>query len=163
MEVVRIGFNLSVMSEEHAKEICTWEYDGEYSVYNLSDWETVVRNNWDLAVKEKRESNFLSVTKDEELVAYGVITNVADTVILGIGLKPSLCGKGLGEEIMMLLIEEGKVRFPGAPIGLEVRTFNKRAIKCYENIGFKIKKRYRRDTPTLKNAEFYYMEYLKTQ
>ena len=163
MEVVRIRLNLSVMSEEHAKEICIWEYDGEYSVYNLSDWETVVRNNWDLAVKEKRESNFLSVSKDQELVAYGVITNVADTVILGIGLKPKLCGKGLGKDIMKLLIEESKLRFPYTPIALEVRTFNKRAIKCYESIGFEIRKRYRRDTPTLKNAEFYYMDYLKTK
>jgi ribosomal protein S18 acetylase RimI-like enzyme len=59
------------------------------------------------------------------------------------------------------LIEEGKVRFPETAIGLEVRTFNKRAIKCYEKIGFIIKKRSRRDTPTLKNAEFYYMEYTK--
>ena len=160
--MVRIKYDLSVMSEEYAREICSWEYDGEYSVYNLSDWETVVRNNWDLAVKEKRESNFLSVTKDQELVAYGVITNVADTVILGIGLKPSLCGKGLGKEIMMLLIEEGKVRFPETPIGLEVRTFNKRAIRCYESIGFKIRKRYRRDTPTVKKAEFYYMEYMES-
>lgn len=160
--MVRIKYDLSVMSEEYAREICSWEYDGEYSVYNLSDWETVVRNNWDLAVKEKRESNFLSVTKDQELVAYGVITNVAGTVILGIGLKPSLCGKGLGKEIMMLLIEEGNVRFPEKPIGLEVRTFNKRAIRCYESIGFKIRKRYRRDTPTVKKAEFYYMEYMES-
>ena len=64
---------------------------------------------------------------------------------------------------MKLLIEESKLRFPYTPIALEVRTFNKRAIKCYESIGFEIRKRYRRDTPTIKNAEFYYMEYLKTK
>lgn len=150
------------MSEEHAREICTWKYDGEYSVYNLSDWETVVNKGWDLAVKEKRESNFLSVAQDNELVAYGVITKAKDTVILGIGLKPSLCGKGMGQVIMKLLIQESRKRFPDCPIGLEVRTFNKRAIKCYENIGFQIKKRYRRDTPTVKSAEFYYMEYMES-
>ena len=41
---------------------------------------------------------------------------------------------------------------------LEVRIFNKRAIRCYESIGFKIKNNYIRDTFT-GDVEFYYMEY----
>ncbi|WP_422485439.1 GNAT family N-acetyltransferase [Gudongella sp. DL1XJH-153] len=147
------------MNEENAKEICTWEYEGEYAVYNLSDWDRVVENNWELAVKEEREASFLSVTQDNQLVAYGVITIKNGIVLLGIGLKPSLCGKGLGADIMKLLIEESENRFPGRSIALEVRSFNRRAIRCYENIGFEIKDKYLRDTLTTKNAEFYYMEY----
>ncbi len=153
-------YDLSIMNEEQAKEICTWKYNDEYSVYNLSDWDTIVENRWELAVKEEREANFLSVTQDSHLVAYGVITFKNDTVLLGIGLKPSMCGKGLGKDIMNLLIEESKNRFPVRPIALEVRSFNKRAIKCYENIGFEIKDKYCRETLTIKNAEFYYMEYI---
>ena len=160
--MVLIKLELTVMLEEHAKEVCNWKYEDEYSVYNLSDWETVVQNNWELAIKEEREANFLSVTQKDQLVAYGVITMKNDSVLIGIGLKPSLCGKGLGKEIMRLLIEEGKARFPDAPMALEVRTFNRRAIKCYESIGFEIMDKYRRDTSTVKDAEFYYMEYIET-
>ncbi len=36
--------------------------------------------------------------------------------------------------------------------------FNTRAIRCYENIGFEIKRKYSKDTLT-GNAEFYLMEY----
>ena len=36
--------------------------------------------------------------------------------------------------------------------------FNRRAVRCYENIGFEIKKKYCKDTLT-GNAEFYLMEY----
>ena len=58
---------------------------------------------------------------------------------------------------MKLLIEECRNRFPDCLIALEVRCFNTRAIRCYENIGFEIKKKYCKDTLT-GNAEFYLME-----
>lgn len=154
------NYILSIMTEEHAKEICDWKYDDEYSVYNLSDWETVVQNNWELGIKEERETNFLSIAQNNQLVAYGVITMGNEAVLIGIGLKPSLCGKGLVKDIMKLLIDESKVRYPGISIALEVRNFNKRAIKCYENIGFVIKNQYFRDT-LIENAEFNYMEYVE--
>ena len=39
--------------ERCAKEICTWKYDKEYSVYNSSDWDVVVEKGWDLGIKER--------------------------------------------------------------------------------------------------------------
>ncbi len=41
---------------------------------------------------------------------------------------------------------------------LEVRTFNKRSIRCYESIGFEIKNNYIKDT-FAGDVKFYYMEY----
>jgi len=43
-------------------------------------------------------------------------------------------------------------------VTLEVRTFNKRAIKCYLDFGFEIKDKFIKDTFDGKD-EFYYMEY----
>jgi ribosomal-protein-alanine N-acetyltransferase len=50
------------LCEDYAKEICGWKYDEEYSIYNLSDWNVVVENDWDLAIKERRESDFKNVS-----------------------------------------------------------------------------------------------------
>lgn len=147
------NYILTTLNEEYAKEICCWKYDGEYSVYNFSDWNVVVENGWDLAIKEKRESDFVAILLDNQLIAYGRLTKDKDKAVIGIGLKPSLCGKGLGKSVMKLLIRECNNRFQDYLMTLAVRSFNKRAIRCYEGIGFKIKNTFTGD------AEFYYMEY----
>ena len=152
------NYILAILNEDYAKEICTWKYDEEYSVYNLSDWDVVVENGWDLAIKEKRESDFVAILSDDELIAYGRLTAIQDKAFIGIGLKPFLCSKGIGGNVMNLLIEECRNRFPDCLIALEVRIFNRRAVRCYENIGFEIKRKYSKDTLT-GNAEFYLMEY----
>lgn len=150
---------LKRLTEEYAKLICNWRYDREYSVYNFSDWETVVENKWGLSIQEKREGEFLGVLVKGELIGYGRIHKKEDKVYIGIGLKPILCGKGYGKDIMRLLIKESKFRFPKETISLEVRSFNKRAINCYKSIGFKIIEEYEKETFSGQDT-FYYMEYL---
>lgn len=151
-------YKLKTLSENDAKEICHWKYDGEYAVYNFSDWDIVVQNGWDLADKQKREADFLAVLHDRQLIAYGRVTKSEDKAFIGLGLAPSLCGKGIGKDVMRLLIAESNRKFPDCPVVLEVRSFNKRAIKCYENIGFEIKDKYIKNT-FAGDAEFYYMQY----
>lgn len=152
------NYVLMTLNEAYAKEICGWKYDGEYSVYNFSDWNVVVENGWDLAIQEKREYEFIAILLDNQLIAYGRLTKNQDKAFIGIGLKPILCGRGLGKNIMKLLIRECNRRFPDSLVALEVRSFNKRAIRCYESIGFKIVNNYSKNTFT-GDAEFYYMEY----
>jgi len=151
---------LTELSEDNAKEICSWRYEGEYSVYNFSDWDTVMKNKWDLAIEEKRKLEFLAIYLNNELISYGRIFLKEGKVFIGIGVKPSLCGKGHGKNIMNLLIEECKRRFPNNAIGLEVRSFNKRAINCYKKVGFVIKEKYIKKTFDNSKDEFYYMEYI---
>lgn len=149
---------LSPLSEPEAREICTWRYDGVYAVYNFSDWDKVVRNHWALADKEQREAEFLSVRLEEELIGYGRIFLHEGKAFIGIGLKPTWCGRGYGGPVMVELVKECRRRYPETPIALEVRSFNRRALKCYQKVGFKVKARYHKDTP-IGGDDFYYMEY----
>ncbi len=151
-------YTLTKLTEDYARKICSWRYDGDYSVYNFSDWDVVVRNGWGLSIKDIREKEFLAVLLNRELIAYIRITKREGKAFVGIGLKPSWCGKGHGKEVMNLLIEECKKRFPNTPIALEVRSFNKRAINCYKAVGFEIRDKY---VKKIMNGEdeFYYMEY----
>ncbi len=148
------------LSEEHAKEICSWRYEEEYSIYNFSDWDTVVKNGWGLSIEEKRKSEFIAILFKDELVAYGRIFLKEEKIFIGIGLKPHLCGKGYGGSIITLLIQECKRRYPNNKIVLEVRSFNKRAVNCYKNVGFEIKDKYMKKTFNNLEDEFYYMEYI---
>ena len=149
---------VSALSEAMAKEICTWRYDGAYAIYNFSGWEEVVKSGWGLSIKEEREREFIGIIKDNELSAYGRIHIQEGICIIGVGLRPTLCGQGYGKEIMKVIIAESQLRYPGIKIALEVRIFNQRAIKCYESIGFETKYRHIRSMDT-GEAEFYYMEY----
>jgi len=153
------NYILNILTEDQAKEICRWRYEEEYAIYNFSDWNVVVESKWNLSIKEKRESEFISVLIDNELVAYGRISTKENKVFIGIGLKPQYCGKGLGKDIMKLLVMEGKRRFPNYVIALEVRSFNIRAVNCYKSEGFEIKEKYMQKTFNGDIDEFYYMEY----
>lgn len=153
------NYVLKILSEDDAREVCTWRYKGDYSIYNFSDWKIVVKNGWDLAIKEKREKEFLSVTLDNKLIAYGRISEKENKVFLGIGIKPKFCGKGHGEVIMDLLIQESFRRHLVNSIVLEVRSFNRRALKCYKKVGFEVQDKYIKKTFSGEEDEFYYMEY----
>ena len=130
---------LSVMSEIEAKEICSWEYEGIYSDYDLGGWEKSIEEDSDITKSEKREKEFFTVIgEDNNIVGFTRISNIQTLSILGLGLKPELCGKGVGGKVLELVIEKSKEIFPDKRIVLMVKPFNERAIKCYSKAGFRV-------------------------
>lgn len=149
------NYKLTLLTELLAEEICSWKYEGRYSVYNFSDWDEVVKNKWDLSIKEKRELEFVGLTYKNNFIAYGRIFSVDKKIFLGVGIKPEQCGSGHGKNVMSLLIEEAEKRNLLESIYVEVRTFNTRAKKCYESIGFEIVDEYMKKT--FKNVDKFYL------
>ncbi len=80
------------------------------------------------------------------MIGFGRIQRVEDLIVLGVGLKPEYCGKGLGLPVMETLTAKAEALYPNEIISLEVRRFNERAIKCYEKAGFKIVDKYMKET-----------------
>ncbi|WP_425448830.1 GNAT family N-acetyltransferase [Dethiothermospora halolimnae] len=150
---------LSKLTEDMAKEICNWKYDGEYSVYNLPDWKYCVKNSFGITKSDNREKEFLAVMdKDNNLYGHVRLREVNGKVVIGLGLKPSLCGQGMGKTLMNLLVKECNKRYPDKKIRLQVRSFNERAIKCYKKVGFKVIDIKTQNTKMGKD-EFVVMEY----
>lgn len=146
-------------TEKYAKEICDWKYDGEYSIYNYPVWEKALEEKWALTVEVKRKEEFLAaVDADYNLCGYVRLQDKCEFILIGIGLRPSLCGQGMGSNLMGLLVQQCKESYPNKKIALEVRSFNERGIKCYKKVGFKIKRKYKKDTP-IGSGEFIRMEY----
>ncbi len=154
-----MNLKLDSFTEEYAKQVCDWKYENEYSIYNYPEWNVVVSQNWGISIETKRQNEFYAVTNEVgDLCGFIRLVDNKEYVLVGIGLKASLCGKGLGNNVMELLKHECKLRYGSKKIVLEVRSFNERAIKCYKKAGFVIVGTYRKDTP-MGNDEFIKMEF----
>ncbi|WP_346931251.1 GNAT family N-acetyltransferase [Clostridium sp.] len=146
------------ISEEHAKEISSWEYPEEYSIYNLPSWDNMIKENYSLCDSIKRERFIGYINKKKELVGFVNLLDEGESVFFGIGVKPSYCNKGVGKVIINMALIESEKRFPNKPILLEVRTWNKRAISCYKSQGFEIIETKNQKTK-IGFGEFYVMKY----
>lgn len=149
---------VEMLTETDARSICSWHYPYPYDVYDYADWETVVKEGWDLSIPEKRSAEYVGFKYNNGLVAFGRFSVVPNLILIGIGLRPDYCGQGFGAEVMNALIAIAKKRYPQNVLALEVRTFNTRAIRCYESCGFRKTRRYVRNTLTGEDI-FYLMVY----
>lgn len=133
-----MNLNKVKFTEEHAIEVTNWKYEGKYSIYNLPPWEEIKKKNFSLAKEDKRK-NFISFINDnKELIGFISLLDEGSSVFFGIGMKPNYCGMGIGKEIISLGLQECRNKYSTKPIVLNVRTWNMRAVKCYESQGFKI-------------------------
>jgi [ribosomal protein S18]-alanine N-acetyltransferase len=134
------------LSLEQAKIAFGWRYEGEYSVYNCPDWETLVKQGWAVTDDKKREDQYRSIlNKQNELIGFFRLTPNGN-VNIGLGLDPVKCGKGLGSDVMRLIVKCAEERYPGKELVLDVREFNIRAFRCYEKAGFKETERAYKET-----------------
>lgn len=146
------------LSEEQAIEISNWRYTGEYLIYNLPSWETMVHENYSLTDDVKRERYICYSNEKGQLVGFVNLLEEGDTVFFGIGVNPNYCGKGIGKIIINKALIESQKRFHNKPIILEVRTWNKRAVNCYKSQGFNIIEIKQQQTQ-IGFGEFYIMRY----
>lgn len=154
-----MGLRLDDLTESCAKEICSWKYNDEYSIYNYPEWNKIINERWGITVEVKRKSEFNAIVDERKnLCGYIRLIDKNDYVLIGIGLKPSLCGQGLGNITMEIVKQQCKNKYANKKIILEVRSFNKRAIRCYKNAGFDIVEIYKKNTP-IGYGEFIKMEF----
>ena len=152
-----LDLTVSELTEEDAKAICLWRYDVPYDIYNYPSWETAIAQGSGITNPVRRCNEFFAVRNDNRFIGYFRVVNHGQSVMIGLGLAPDMCGHHLGYRFMLLIEEVLQQRNPDKTAQLEVRTFNVRAIRCYESAGFVIKEKYCRDTP-LGPGEFYLME-----
>jgi ribosomal protein S18 acetylase RimI-like enzyme len=130
------NFKKTKMTDEIAQQISLWKYEGDYAIYNLPSYDEMKEKNYGMLNKEKA-NNYICYLNEEEVAAYSSMKEMENKrVFIGIGLKPEYCGKGLGNYFLSDSLNEIKKRYPDCIIYLEVRSWNQRAIKAYEKIGF---------------------------
>ncbi len=150
---------MTEMTEAYAIQISGWKYPGEFALYNLPPWETMRADGWALCDPEKRKTDYRAfVTAEGQLAAFTRATFDPLGIMLGVGANPDCLSLGYGSEAIRQTVAQLADRHPGVTIYLEVRTWNKRAVRSYEKSGFVIRETVEQETYA-GPGEFYRMVY----
>ena len=139
------------MNEERAKAILGWQYEQPYNFYNN---ELTAE-----ALQEMLDGSYYSLVDEQNALIgffctganaqvpighqFGVYTE--NFIDMGVGMHPNLVGKGNGFDFCTQVISFIRAE-SSKPVRLTVATFNKRAIRLYEKLGFIPEKSFRTDS-----------------
>lgn len=142
-------FTVVPMSREQAEMCCSWSYEPPYdAIYGWLPWPQMEALGIELGDPEVRKQQYVSVLNAEgTLCGFAQLFPMVNVIRLGIGMRPDLCGQGLGKSFIHAIVHAAKQRYPGLPVDLEVQDWNQRAIRAYLKAGFMITDTYERQTP----------------
>lgn len=139
---------ITTLSQENALKIANeWHYAAPYDFYDMQndieDYEEIINPSL-------RQNNYYQVTNDKnDLVGFFVIEPADKNkgkYEIGLGMNPSITGKGKGIDFLNLIINFSQSKFCVLEIILDVAQFNVRAQKVYQKAGFKISRHHEQKT-----------------
>src|SRR4051794_31211878 len=120
-------FRFSSMRAGEALEIAAWHYQPPYSFY---DWAADADDLALLLDDDRREGRFFAVSDGRDLVGFFEFQTDGDgDVVIGLGLRPELTGRGLGQEFVENGLTFARQSFQPTAFRLSVAAFNARAIR----------------------------------
>jgi RimJ/RimL family protein N-acetyltransferase len=146
---------------EEAKDINVWQYDAPYELYSFTGASETL--------EELLDGTYYGVCNEyNEIIGYFCFGDNAQVpggrdaklytgecvVDIGLGMKPTLTGKGLGISFLQAGLQFAKEQFRPEKIRLSVAAFNERAIHLYMKAGFQKKVSF-----MSRGREFLLMEY----
>lgn len=137
MGEARYALTNHILNDVEKHEICSWKYADEYEIYNLPSYEIMQAKQVGF-LNPAREQNYRAFYDGDCMVGFVNILEEEKEVFIGIGVNPSHCGKHYGQHILKEAYIISKSLYPSKPLYLDVRTWNKRAINCYQKAGFEI-------------------------
>lgn len=144
------------LTEEDQRAICEWRYPGEYAVYNLPSWEEMQRRQMGFANPDQVQ-HYHGFREAGTLMGFVNLLEEETEVFIGIGVEPSRCGQHYGRQILRQAVRMAGQLYPGKPLYLEVRTWNQRAVRCYEQAGFRVEGEAFQQTTPAGTGTFYRM------
>lgn len=128
-------FEFKPMDETYANEVVSWKYEGEYAIYDVEKHKT----DLDDLINSDAYDCFVAVDEYDEPLGF-LECSIDDEGVLEFAnfLRPDLTGKGLGSDFVSGCINFALeyYDYEGDTVKLIVESFNRRAIKVYERIGF---------------------------
>jgi ribosomal-protein-alanine N-acetyltransferase len=129
-----VRFAVRALTQADAEAVAAWRYPDEYAFYDFT------ADPGDLALlldpTQRGDSFHAADGEDGRLAGFFQLKPGAESVELGLGLHPDLCGRGLGEGFTRLGLELIRGLHGPVRITLAVAAFNVRAITVYERCGF---------------------------
>nr|MDJ0523640.1 GNAT family N-acetyltransferase [Planctomycetota bacterium] len=115
----------AAMTEARARATAGWSYGAPYDIYDHPSWERMKEERWGLTDPAVRELEFVALLDDDDALA-GFLRFMPRGLhpSVGLGLRPDLCGRGLGARALEQLEQEAVRRWGSVTLELSVRTFN---------------------------------------
>jgi RimJ/RimL family protein N-acetyltransferase len=131
------------MREKDARAVLDWQYEPPYHIYNIdpSGREEVARFLVDPANRY-----YAMADTDGMLVGFSCFGEDArvpggdytlDAVDIGLGVRPDLTGRGLGQGFVEAVIEFAHARFGARALRVTIAAFNERAQRVWRRAGFR--------------------------
>ena len=143
-------------NDAYASEVATWHYEPPYDFYDLASDPADAAEMRDPA----HASHFRAVLADgdDRLDAFWYFDWHDEVVEVGIGLRPDLTGRGLGESFLRAQLDYAAESWRPNTFRLFVAAWNGRAIRLYERLGFREVGRETRSFELVGQHEFVQME-----
>jgi RimJ/RimL family protein N-acetyltransferase len=130
------------MAIDYAAQISNWTYENEYSIYSFQQNDYTIKGlmNGDYYVcfdLHNNVSGYFCFGKSAQIPTAEKDAYNPEMLDIGLGMTPNLCGKGEGYSFMKSGLDFAKNEFNAKQFRLTVATFNIRAIRVYEKIGFR--------------------------
>ncbi|TGN62535.1 N-acetyltransferase [Nocardioides eburneiflavus] len=127
------------LTRAHAEDMVTWRYDPPYDVYDMTgaapDDLLDPALGFHAVLAGERLIGFRSFGPDGRVPGWDYDDTALDT---GGGLRPSLTGQGLGRAAIAAGLAYGRDRYAPAAFRVTVASFNARARRTVESLGFEV-------------------------
>jgi RimJ/RimL family protein N-acetyltransferase len=143
-------------TEAYAREVGSWRYEPPYDFYDLASDPADEAEMHDPA----HAGHYRAVLADgaDRLDAFWYFDWPDDAVEVGIGLRPDLTGRGLGEPFLRAQLAYAAEEWSPVSFRLFVAAWNERAIRLYGRLGFREAGRETRRFELVGEHEFLRME-----
>lgn len=129
--------HIAPLTREHALEVCRWTYPAPYDCYDMTaadpDALLAPETGMHALLDGDRLVGFRSFGPDGQVPGWEYDGAALDT---GGGLRPDLVGRGLGREAITVGLAYGRERFAPRAFRMTVASFNARALRVVESLGF---------------------------
>jgi ribosomal-protein-alanine N-acetyltransferase len=136
--------DITSLTQKDAEAIAKWQYEPPYDFYNADADQRDLAELLDPA--QRGERYFAAHDARGELVGYFGLVCKDGVVGVGVGLRPDLTGRGLGQPFLEAGLAFASKRFRPRRFKLSVAEFNQRAITVYERAGFAITRSFEHET-----------------
>lgn len=135
------AYSFAPMDLDAATEIASrWKYQPPYDFYDATadpdDYAEFVNPS-------KWPKCFFQVLHEGALVGFYTVAGGGDVVELSLGMHPDFVGRGFGTIFVQACLDHAReLCHVSGVVTLHVATFNHRAIRVYERVGFKAVRHY---------------------
>lgn len=135
-----MGGQIFLLTGQEARAISAWRYPGEYALYNLSPEEPLDElldgSCYGAHSAQGTLAGFYQFGRSARIPTKEQGAYPEGPLDIGLGLRPDLCGKGLGESFLLAGIDFAREQLGAEEFRLSVAAWNRRARKVYARCGF---------------------------